>query len=435
MKEQTKYVKVASHEAKKGEFKKCLLLYSGGLDTSVMLKWIQDQYEAKVVCLTLDIGQVADNLDEIKKKALKLGAVEAHVHDAKKEFAEKYLREAIFANADYQGGYALGCPLGRVVISELAVRYAEKTGCTVIAHGCTGKGNDQVRFEGYVVTLNSNLKIIAPVREWGMGRDEELKYAKQHNIPVLQTSKSPYSYDENMWSNTAEGGEIENPELTAPIEKILRWCKTPQAAPDKVDTVMLEFEKGVPVKMDGKKLELWDLIMQLNKRAGKAGCGFHQIVEDRIVGLKVRGVYENPAASVLIAAHKKLEYLVSTREENEFKNNIDNKWAYLCYGAKYFEPTMKHIRAYLTSCNERVTGTVKVTLYKGQIWVASTSSPFSLFNSSMATFDSDLGAFNQNASPGFIELYNLAQKTSHAVGQQAKRKIGGGGAPKKKAKK
>jgi argininosuccinate synthase len=187
--------------------------------------------------------------------------------------------------------------------------------------------------------------------------------------------------------------------------------------------------------MDGKKLELWDLIMQLNKRAGKAGCGFHQIVEDRIVGLKVRGVYENPAASVLIAAHKKLEYLVSTREENEFKNNIDNKWAYLCYGAKYFEPTMKHIRAYLASSNERVSGTAKVTLYKGQIFVASTTSPYSLFNSSMATFDADLGAFNQNASPGFIELYNLAQKTSHAVGEQAKRKLAPAGAPKKKAKK
>jgi argininosuccinate synthase len=323
-----------------------------------------------------------------------------------------------------------------VVISELAVKYAEKTGCTVIAHGCTGKGNDQVRFEGYVTTLNNDLKIIAPVREWGMGRDEELKYAKEHKIPVLQTSKSPYSYDENMWSNTAEGGEIESPELTAPLDRILRWCKTPQAAPDKVDTLTLDFEKGVPVSMDGKKLALWDLIMQLNKRAGKAGCGFHQIVEDRIVGLKVRGVYENPAASVLIAAHKKLEYLVSTREENEFKNGIDQKWAYLCYGAKYFEPTMKHIRAYLESANERVTGTAKVTLYKGQIWVCSTTSPYSLFNSSMATFDADLGAFNHNASGGFIELYNLAQKTSAAVGvQAAKRKLGGAGAPKKKAKK
>jgi argininosuccinate synthase len=420
MKEQTKYVKVASHEAEKGEFKKCLLLYSGGLDTSVMLKWIQDKYESQVVCLTLDIGQVADNLEEIKQKALKLGAVEAIVHDARKEFAEKYLAEAIQANADYQGGYALGCPLGRVVISELAVKYAQKTGCQVIAHGCTGKGNDQVRFEGYCTTLDSNLKIIAPVREWGMGRDEELRYAEEHNIPVLQTSKSPYSYDENMWSNTAEGGEIENPELTVPLEAVLRWCKTPQTAPDKVDTVTLEFEKGVPVAMDGKKMELWDLIMKLNKRAGGNGCGFHQLVEDRIVGLKVRGVYENPAASVLIAAHKKLEYLVSTREENEFKASVDNKWAYLCYGAKYFEPTMDHIRAYLKSSNEKVTGTAKVTMYKGSIFVASTSSPYSLFNISMATFDADLGAFNQNASPGFIELYNLAQKTSHAVRKQAK---------------
>jgi argininosuccinate synthase len=223
-----------------------------------------------------------------------------------------------------------------------------------------------------------------------------------------------------MWSNTAEGGEIENPELTAPLDLILRWCKTPQKAPDAVDTVTLEFEKGVPVSMDGKKMELWDLIMKLNERAGKNGCGFHQLVEDRIVGLKVRGVYENPAASVLIAAHKKLEYLVSTREENEFKAGIDNKWAYLCYGAKYFEPTMDHIRAYLTSSNAKVTGWAKVTMYKGSIFVAATGSPYSLFNMNMATFDADLGAFNQNASPGFIELYNLAQKTSHAVRKAAK---------------
>merc|ERR1719331_1064627 len=269
-----------------------------------------------------------------------------------------------------------------------------------------------------------------------MGRDEELAYAAEKGIPVLQTSKSPYSYDENMWSNTAEGGEIENPELTAPLDRILRWCKTPQAAPDRKETITIEFVKGVPVSMDGKKMDLFDLIMTLNKRAGDLGVGFHQLVEDRIVGLKVRGVYENPAATVLIAAHKKLEYLVSTREENEFKLMIDNKWAYLTYGAKYFEPVMDHIRAYLESCNERVTGTAKMTLYKGSIFVASTSSPYSLFNSSMATFDADLGAFNQNASPGFIELYNLAQKTSHAVGAQAKRKLAAQtSSPKKKAKK
>merc|ERR1712216_781865 len=216
-------------------------------------------------------------------------------------------------------------------------------------------------------TLDSNLKIIAPVREWGMGRDEELRYAEEHGIPVLQTSKSPYSYDENMWSNTAEGGEIENPELTVPLEAVLRWCKTPQTAPDKVDTVTLEFEKGVPVAMDGKKMELWDLIMKLNKRAGANGCGFHQLVEDRIVGLKVRGVYENPAATVLIAAHK------------------------------YFEPVMEHIRAYLESASEKVTGWAKVELYKGHVHVAATGSPYSLFNANMSTFDADLGAYNHNA--------------------------------------
>merc|ERR1712196_165443 len=263
--------------------------------------------------------------------------------------------------------------------------------------------------------------IIAPVREWGMGRDEELKYAQQHKIPVLQTSKSPYSYDENMWSNTAEGGEIEKPELTAPLEKILRWCKTPQQAPDKVDTVTLEFEKGVPISMDGKKLELWDLIMQLNKRAGKAGCGFHQIVEDRIVGLKVRGVYENPAASVLTAAHKKLEYLVSTREQNEFKAGVDQKWAYLCYGAKYFDPLMDNLRAYLEDAQKRVTGTAKIRLYKGTMMCIAVDSPNTMLNTEMASFNQDFGAFNQESSPGFIELWNLPQKTAYNVQNQQKK--------------
>jgi len=409
------YVKVASHEANKGDFKKCLLLYSGGLDTSVMLKWIQDKYESEVVCLTIDMGQVADDLEEIRRKALALGAKGAFVHDARGDFAERFCKEAIWANADYQGGYALGCPLARVLISELAVHYAEKTGCTVIAHGCTGKGNDQVRFEGYITTLNASLKIIAPVREWGMGRDEELKYAAEHKIPVLQTSKSPYSYDENMWANTAEGGEIEDPELTPPLHRILRWCTLPQKAADKVDEVKIDFEGGVPVALDGKRLGMKDLIPAMNTRAGKNGCGFYTIIEDRIVGLKVRGVYENPAAAVLIAAHKKLEYLVSTRDENEFKAGIDQKWAFLTYGAKFLEPSMRHLRAYLKSANERVTGWVKVQMYKGNITVVAAGSPYSLFDASMATFDADLGAYNCNASAGFTELWTLAQRTSHTV--------------------
>mmetsp|Transcript_21958 Transcript_21958/g.43623 ORF Transcript_21958/g.43623 Transcript_21958/m.43623 type:complete len:437 (+) Transcript_21958:55-1365(+) len=409
---ETAYKKIASHEAKKGDFKRCLLLYSGGLDTSVMLKWIQEEYDAEVVALTIDIGQVADNLDEIKAKALKLGAKDCIVYDAKERFADQLLSEAIKANADYQGGYHLGCPLGRVIISQVAVEMAEKYECQVIGHGCTGKGNDQVRFEGYITTLNPKLKTIAPVREWGMGREEEIKYAEQHGIPVKQKAASPYSYDENMWSNTAEGGEIEDPQLTPPLEKILLWCKTPQTAADQAEELTINFEKGVPTSIDGKEMKLSDMIMSLNKTGGAHGVGCYPLIEDRIVGLKVRGIYENPAAAILIACHKKLEMLVSTREENELKALLDSKWAYLTYGAKWFEPTMSHIRAYINDQNEKVTGWVKVNLFKGNINVVALKSDNSLFNANLATFERS-AAFNQNASPGFIELWNLAQKTAH----------------------
>jgi argininosuccinate synthase len=336
MESKTGYLKVASYEAVKGSFSRCLLLYSGGLDTSVMLKWIQVEYSCEVVALTIDIGQTADDLTAIKAKALKLGAVDCIVYDAKDEFASTLLSEAIKANADYQGGYALGCPLGRVMISQVAARVAAEYGCQVVAHGCTGKGNDQVRFEGYILTLNPSLKIIAPVREWGMGREEEIEYAAQHNIPVKQKKDSPYSYDENMWSNTGEGGEIENPELTPNMAAILQWCKPIDQAADAPQTVQLRFEKGVPTALDGKAMPLWQLIMQCNLIGAQHGVGVFQLIEDRIVGLKVRGVYENPAASILIAAHKKLQFLVSTREENELSAIMDNKWAYLTYGAKWY---------------------------------------------------------------------------------------------------
>ena len=410
----TQYKKIASHEAQKGEFDKCLLLYSGGLDTSVMLKWIQEQYECDVIALTIDIGQTADNLEEIKQKALDLGAKECIVYDAKDEFADVLLSEAIKANADYQGGYALGCPLGRVMISKAAAKVAKEMNCQVIAHGATGKGNDQVRFESYITTLDSSLKIIAPVREWGMGRDEEIVYAKTHGIPVKQKKESPYSYDENMWANTGEGGEIEDPKLIAPVENILQWCQVPEKAPDASQIIEIDFEEGVPVALNGDKKKLSEIIMECNEIGGKHGVGVFHLIEDRVVGLKVRGVYENPAASILIAAHKKLEYLVSTREENEFKAILDNKWAYLTYGAKWYDPVMYHIHAYMKSQNKKVTGKVKVKLYKGNITVVALDSPYSLFDMDLATFDKN-PTFNQNASPGFIEIYNMAQKTAFDV--------------------
>jgi argininosuccinate synthase len=412
--ESTEYIKVASHEAKKGEFNKCLLLYSGGLDTSVMLKWIQEAYECEVVALCVDIGQTSDDLEAIKAKALKLGATDCVVYDARDRFADDLLSKAIMANSDYQGGYALGCPLGRVMISQVAVEVAEQYGCQVIAHGCTGKGNDQVRFETYIMALNGDLKVIAPVREWGMGREEELEYARKHDIPVKQTAAKTYSYDENMFSNTAEGGEIEDPSLTPKMEDILLWCNTPEKAPDTPEMVSVTFAEGVPVALNGTSHKLSEIIAALNKTGGEHGVGVFPLIEDRLVGLKVRGVYENPGASILIAAHEKLQMLVSTREENEMTLHMQNKWAYLTYAAKYFDPVMSHINAYFASLNRKVSGTVQVKLYKGNITVTSLTSPHSLFDASLATFEKD-ASFNQNASAGFIEIYSLPQKTAHSV--------------------
>jgi argininosuccinate synthase len=414
MKRDTTYVKVASHEAQKGSFKKCLLLYSGGLDTSVMLQWIQEKYDCQVVALTLDIGQTADDLPAVRQKALDLGAVEAIVYDAKDRFADELLSTAIKANASYQGDYALSCPLGRVMIARVAVEIAKQQGCEVIAHGATGKGNDQVRFEAYVTTLDPALKIIAPVREWGMGRDEEIAYAEEHHIPIKQKTYRPYSYDENMWGNTGEGGEIEDPALEPPLEAILQWCQVIEKTPDQPEYVKIGFEKGVPVSLDGQQLPLSQIIARCNGLGGKHGIGVVHLIEDRLVGLKVRGVYENPGATVLINAHHKLELLVSTRQENEFKENVDRKWAYLLYGAQWFDPTMQHLEAYINSQNQKVTGEVTVKCYKGTATVVALESPYSLFDRNLATFDKD-ATFNQNASAGFTEIYNLAQKTARKV--------------------
>ena len=411
---QTSYQKIASHEAKKGTFNSCLLLYSGGLDTSVMLKWIQENYQCEVIALTVDIGQTADDLENIKEKGLKLGAKEIIVYDAKDEFADDFLSEAIKANADYQGGYALSTPLGRIIISKIAVKVAKKYNCAVIAHGCTGKGNDQVRFEGYITTLNPKMKIIAPVREWGMGRQEEIEYAGKHNIPIKQQKEKPYSYDENMWGNTGEGGEIENPALIPPLKNILQWCKLPEEASNSEEIIEIEFKQGIPIGLNGKKMKLSQLIMECNKIGAKHGVGVFHLIEDRVVGLKVSGVYENPAASILIEAHKKIEQLVSTREENELKTFMDTKWAYLTYGAKWYDPAMRHICTFINSQNQKVTGKVKVKLYKGNITVVALESKHSLFDESLATFEKD-ASFNQNASASFIEIYNLAQKTAYSA--------------------
>lgn len=403
------YLKVSSYEGRKGEVKKVVLLYSGGLDTSVMILWIQEQYKADVIALTIDIGQQTDDLESIRKKALKLGAVKAIIIDAKDEFASEYIAKGIKANASYQGRYYLSTPLGRPLLAKLAVKVAMEEDADCIAHGCTGKGNDQVRIEGTVLALNPDMKIIAPVREWSMGRDEELAYAKKHGIEVRQTTDKPYSYDDNMWGVTGEGGEIENPSLIPPLEKILLLCTIPQNAPNEAEHIELEFVKGVPVAFNGKHIKLSELIQKLNAIGAKHGIGIAHHVEDRVVGLKVRGLYEAPAAEIIITAHRNLEKYVSTRNENEFKQSVDTKWAYLCYGGLWLEPLMNDLNAYINKVNEKVTGKVTMKLYKGLAEPVSITTPNTIFEEKLATFMASDG-FNQNASPGFIELYTLQMR-------------------------
>ncbi len=413
MKTKTKYVKVASYEAKQGEVKKVLLLYSGGLDTSVMLKWIQDQYKADVIALTLDIGQQADDLVAIKKKALALGAVKAITLDVKEEFANEYLSKGILANAKYQGDYHLSTPIGRAIIAKKAVEMAKKYDADCIAHGCTGKGNDQVRIEGYALTLNPNIKIIAPVREWGMDRNAEIAYAQKHGIPVPVKKDFPYSVDDNMWGMTWEGGEIEDPGVVSPIEKFLTTYTLVQNAPDEPEFVNLTFDKGLPVALNGKKMTLATLIQKLNIIAGAHGVGVVHMVEDRLVGVKDSGVYELPGAHAIITAHKQLERYVCTQKLNQLKDEMDIKWGYLCYSALWYDPVMGAINAFNGFVNEKVTGEVTVKLFKGNVDVVAMHSPFGLAHTSFTNTDGY--AFNTNASAGFIEIYSLQMKLANSL--------------------
>ncbi|MEI7579486.1 MAG: argininosuccinate synthase [bacterium] len=411
MQNTTNYLKASSYEAKKGEFDKVLLLYSGGLDTSVMIKWLMDNYQVDVYTLTMDVGQQKDDLEEIKAKALKLGAKKAFVVDAKADFANAVIAKGIKANASYQGNYHLSTPMGRVITSMKAVEFAEKEGIQCIAHGSTGKGNDQVRFESYVMTLNSKIKIIAPVREWNMDRNEEIAYAIKNGIPVPVKKDFPYSVDDNMWGMTWEGGEIETPKLVPPVEKFLTTYTLPEHAPDQAEVIEMEFKMGLPVKLNGESLPLAEMIIKLNKIAGKHGVGITYMLEDRLVGVKNRGVYELPAGHVMIKAHKYLEQFVSTQKLNEMKEMLDIKWAYMCYSALWFDPLMEAINAFNDKVNEIVEGVVTLKLYKGTVTPIAVDSKYGLAN---ASFNNDEGYnFNVNASAGFIEIYSLQMKEAY----------------------
>jgi len=420
MKTKTDYIKVSSYEAKIGEVKKVLLLYSGGLDTSVMLKWIQDQYKCEVITLTANLGQQHDDLEIIKQKALKFGAKEAIILDLKKEFADEYIAKGIKANACYQGDYHLSTPMGRAILAKAAVEVAKKYGCDAIAHGCTGKGNDQVRIEGYALTLNPKIKIIAPVREWAMDRNDEIKYAQKHGIPVPATIDFPYSVDDNMWGMTWEGGEIEDPGLISPVEKFLNTYTLAKNAPDEEELIKLTFKKGIPIALNGKKLSLDKLIIKLNEIAGKHGVGVVHMFEDRLVGVKNGGVYELPAAHVIIEAHKALEKYVCTRQLNELKAQMDIKWGYLCYGALWYDPVMQAINTFNDFVNQKVSGKISVKLYKGNTTITTMYSPFGLDHTSF----NNIGGykFNVNASAGFTEIYSLQMKLANQLASKNNKK-------------
>jgi argininosuccinate synthase len=402
--------RTASYEADPAQVHRVLLLYSGGLDTSVMLKWIQDSYEAEVVCLTVNLGQPGEDYEVIESKALGLGALECHVVDAREEFAREYIVPAIKANALYGGGYPLFTALGRPLIAKLAVEHARRSGCDTIAHGCTGKGNDQVRIEATVATLAPELKVIAPVRSWQMGREEEIAYAREHGIPIKGGAEvTPYSIDDNLWGRSSEGRWIEDLDH-APEDDVFQLVTRPEEAPDEAETVELSFERGVPVALNGERLPLVELIERAADIAARHGVGIVDHIEDRIVGLKVRDIYEAPAAALLLPAHQELEHLVCTIHQNQFKSQLDRQWAYLVYAGLWWEPLRGDLDAYMDSVNEHVTGKIGLKLYKGHARVVTRSAPSAVYDASLASFSESGGLFSQTASPGFIELWSLQSR-------------------------
>jgi argininosuccinate synthase len=410
--------RTASYEADPAEVRRVLLLYSGGLDTSVMLKWIQDSYDAEVVCLTVNLGQPGEDYAVIEDKARRLGALECHVVDAREEFAAEYVAPAIKANALYGGGYPLFTALGRPLIAKLAVEYARRGGCDTIAHGCTGKGNDQVRIEATVATLAPELRTIAPVRSWQMGREEEIAYAREHGIPVKGgTEVAPYSIDDNLWGRSSEGRWIEDLDH-APEDDVFQLVTRPEEAPDEAQVLTVEFERGVPVALDGERLGLVELLERTAEIGCRHGVGIVDHIEDRIVGLKVRDIYEVPAAAILLSAHQELEKLVGTIHQNQLKPSLDQKWAYLVYAGLWWEPLRADLDAYMEAVNAQVTGTIGLKLFKGGARVVTRSSPNAVYDADLASFAESGGLFSQTASPGFIELWSLQSRMAHRIRQR-----------------
>ncbi len=391
--------------------KKVVLAYSGGLDTSVCLKWLE-QRGATPYALYLDLGQ-GEPAEDVRDRALRIGAADAFVKEAKAEFAEEYVAPAIKANALYGGKYPLFTALGRPLIAKKLVEAAREVGATHIAHGSTGKGNDQVRFDVTTASIAPDLTVVAPVRDWNMNRPEEIEYAREHGIPVPVTRESPYSVDANLWGRSIEAGPLEDPDHE-PTEDVFELTTAPETAPDEPRYVEIGFEEGLPTSLDGEELPLVELIAELNEIAGAHGVGRVDMIEDRLVGIKSREIYEAPAALTIIQAHRELETLTLTKDVLRFKSSVEQRYAELTYDGLWFTPLKSALDAFIDETQKTVTGAVRLKLYRGSSTVAGRTAPHALYNKDLATYDSD-STFDEAAAAGFITLWGLPARQWAAV--------------------
>ena len=387
---------------------KIVLAYSGGLDTSIILTWLKEQYDCQVIAVCCDAGQKED-FDAIKEKAYRTGASKAYILDIKKEFVEDYIWPVLKAGSIYENAYLLGTAMARPLMAKKLVEIAEQEGAFYICHGCTGKGNDQVRFETTIKALNPAIKIIAPWRIWDLhSREELIQYAKAHDIPIHQTEEKIYSRDENIWHISHEGGNLENPWNMHLSDIHVLSCE-PEDAPDQVAFVEIGFEKGIPVSLNGERLDSVALLSRLNELGSRNGIGTIDIIENRLVGMKSRGVYETPGGTILFAAHQALERLILDRDTMQYKNIVAQKFAQMIYDGLWFTPLRNAISAFVDVSQEMVTGTVKMKLYKGNALPVASKSDYSLYSEEFATFSAD-EVYNQRDAEGFINLFSLPLK-------------------------
>ncbi len=409
----------------KKNIKKVVLAYSGGLDTSIIIPWLKENYNnCEVIAVSGNVGQ-ADELDGLEEKAKKTGASKLYIEDLNKEFVEDFIFPTLKAGAKYEGKYLLGTSFARPIIAKRIAEIALKEGADAIVHGCTGKGNDQVRFELTIKAFAPNMAIIAPWREWDIkSRDEEIDYAEAHNIPLKISRETNYSKDKNLWHLSHEGLDLEDPANEPQYNKpgFLELGVSPEMAPDKPEYVTIHFEKGVPTEVNGKKMNAVDLVWELNKIGGRNGVGIIDIVENRLVGMKSRGVYETPGGTILYEAHELLESITLDKQTMHYKRGVADKFAELVYDGLWFTQLREALSAFVDKTQEVVTGDVKLKLYKGNITPASITSPNTLHNLDIASFDDDGGVYNQADAAGFINLFGLPVKVQALANAKKKNK-------------